>query len=131
MRANTVSLALISFFLCGLLSPTLAQPAQPAPTPAAPAQPSAKDGRPCAQIAAACKEAGFVRNGAKTGVGIVVDCIRPIMMGTPQAAQGVKPLPQIDPQVVAACKQRNPNFGTARQARPEPSGQPTTKPPGM
>ena len=61
---------------------------------------------------AACKQAGFVRNGAKAGAGIMVDCVRPIMMGTPQQLQGAKPLPQIDPQVVAACKRRNPNFGT-------------------
>jgi len=127
MRTITASLALVSLFLCGLLSPTWAQPAQPAPTPAAPPQ-SSSNARPCAQIAEACIQAGFVRNGAKTGVGVAVDCIRPIMMGN--AAQGVKPLPKIDPQVVAACKARNPNFGTARQAKPQPSGQPTTKPPG-
>jgi len=113
MRATTILLSLISLFLCALLSPTLAQPAQPTPTQAAPAQPRSKADRPCAQIAAACTQAGFVRNGAKTGVGIVVDCIRPIMMGN--AAQGVKPLPEIDPQVVAACKQQNPNFGTGRE----------------
>jgi hypothetical protein len=60
---------------------------------------------------AACKQAGFVRNGAKTGAGIMVDCAQPIMMGTPPQVQGIKPLPQIDPQLVAACKRRNPNFG--------------------
>jgi hypothetical protein len=129
MRTTTISLALINLFLCGLLSPTLAQPAQTAPTqavpaPAPPAQPSSNVSRPCAQIAEACKQAGFVRNGGKTGAGIMVDCIRPIMMGN--AAQGAKPLPEIDPQVVAACKQRNPNFGTARQTIP----QSTPKPPG-
>jgi hypothetical protein len=63
-------------------------------------------------------------NGAKTGVGIVMDCIRPIMAGTPQGVPGVKPLPQIDSQVVAACQQRNPNFGMARKL--QPNGQPTT-----
>ena len=129
MRTTTISLALIGLFLCGLLSPILAQPAQTAPTqavpaPAPPAPPSSTVGRPCAQVAAACKQAGFVRNGGKTGVGIMVDCIRPIMMGN--TTQGVKPLPEIDPQVVAACKQRNPNFGMARQTIP----QPTPKPPG-
>jgi hypothetical protein len=129
MRTTTISLALIGLFLCGLLTPILAQPAQTAPTqavptPAPPAQPSSNVGGPCAQIAAACKQAGFVRNGGKTGVGIMVDCIRPIMMGN--TAQGAKPLPEIDRQVVAACKQRNPNFGTARQTIP----QPTPKPPG-
>src|SRR5262249_59833413 len=112
-----------------LLRPSLAQPAQS--TPAAPVQPTPTRGGPCAQIAAACQQAGFVRNGAKSGIGIVVDCIRPIMVGTPQGVQGVKPLPQIDPQLVAACKQQNPNFGTARRASPQPSGPPATKPSGM
>ena len=119
MRATTIPLTLASLLITGLLNPLLAQPAQPAPVqpaPATPAQPAPKGG-PCAQIAAACTQAGFVPNGAKTGVVIVVDCIRPIMMGN--AAQGVKPLPNIDPQVVAACKQRNPNFGSARQAIPQ------------
>jgi hypothetical protein len=145
MRARTIPLTLVSLLLTGLLSPSLAQPAQPtpaqptptqsaptqsAPTQPAPNQPGSKRGGPCAQIAQACRQAGFVRNGAKMGVGIVLDCIRPIMVGTPQAAQGTKALPQIDPQVVAACKQRNPNFGMGRGAKLQPSGQPTTKPPG-
>jgi hypothetical protein len=37
------------------------------------------------------------------------DCIRPIMLGTP--TQQVTALPQIDPQIAAACKERDPNFG--------------------
>jgi hypothetical protein len=85
MRATTIPLAL-SLFLAGLLSPSLAQPAQPtpaAPAQPAPVQPTPKRGGPCAQIAAACKQAGFVPQGAKSGAGIVVDCIRPIMVGTP------------------------------------------------
>jgi len=138
MRAAAVPLSLLSLLLTGLLSPSFAQPAtpapgQPAPAQIAPAQPApdqraSRRGGPCAQIAAACKQAGFVPKGAKTGLGIVVDCIRPIMMGVPQGVQG-KPLPQIDPQLVAACKQQNPNFGMGR-AKLQPSGQPTTKPPG-
>ena len=123
MRTITIPLVLVSLFLTGLLSPSLAQPAQtapaqvqttpaqPAPTQSPPAQPAPKRVGPCAQIMAACKQAGFVRNGAKTGAGIMVDCVRPIVVGTPQQVQGTKPLPQIDPQVVAACKRRNPNFG--------------------
>jgi len=54
---------------------------------------------------------GFVPDGAKTGVGIEVDCIRPIVIGTPQRQQATKPLPPVDPQIVSACKERNPNFG--------------------
>jgi hypothetical protein len=133
MHATTIPLALTGLFLVILLSPTLAQPAQPtpsAPAQPAPVQPAPKRGGPCAQIAAACKQAGFVPKGAKSGVGIALDCIRPIMMGTPPGLPATKPLPQIDPQVVAACKQQNPNFGMGGRAKMQPSGQPTTKPPG-
>jgi hypothetical protein len=145
MRAVTFPLIVTSLLLTGLLSSSLAQPAQPgatqpaptqsaptqaAPTQAAPTQAAPKRIGPCAQIAAACKQAGFVRNGAKTGLGIVVDCVRPIMVGTPPQAQGVRPLPQIDPQLVAACKQRNPNFGMPGGVKLQPNGQLTTRPSG-
>jgi hypothetical protein len=72
---------------------------------------------PCAQITMACTGAGFVANGTKRGLGIKSDCIRPIMLGTPQRMQATKALPQIDPQIVAACKERNPNFGKGGRAR--------------
>ena len=101
--------------------PASAQPApgQPAPSQPAPGQPAvgqstpneSAPAKPCAQIREACLQAGFVPNGANTGVGIIVDCIRPIMAGTPQRKRAAKPLPQIAPQLVAACKSRNPNFG--------------------
>jgi hypothetical protein len=100
--------------------PALAQATQPAP-----AQPAPMRGGACAQIAAACKQAGFAPQAANTGAGLGVDCIRPIMAGTPQRKQATKPLPQIDPQVVAACKQQNPNFGMGAGG-----GQPTAKPSG-
>ena len=116
--------------------PALAQPVQPAgaaPAQSAPARSptvqSAPRG-PCAQIRAACTQAGFVPNGANMGVGIVVDCIRPIIAGTPQRTRVTKPLPQVDPQVVVACKNQNPNFGMGGGAKAEPSGQPTTNPSG-
>jgi len=134
MRATTTPLTLVSLLLVGLLSPSLAQPTQPTqpaqPAPTQPAQPAPKGARPCAQITAACKQAGFVPNGAQTGVGMVSDCIRPIIAGTPQRKQATKPLPEIDPQIVAACKQQNPTFGKSAGAKPQPSGQPTTKPSG-
>jgi hypothetical protein len=58
------------------------------------------------------------------GIGILVDCIRPIMAGTPQRRQAAKPLPEIDPQLVVACKNRNPNFGMGGGAM-QPGGQST------
>jgi len=83
MRVIAMPLTVGSLLLVGLLSPSMAQPTGA-----------------CAQIADACKKAGF---GPGTGI---TDCIRPIMAGTPQ-----QKYPQIDPQVVAACKQQNPKFG--------------------
>src|SRR5207248_10148631 len=121
MHATTIPLALTGLFLVSLLSPTLAQPAQPTPSaPVQPVQPAPKRGGSCAQIAAACKQAGFVPKGAKSGVGIVVDCIRPMMMGTPQGLPATKPLPQINPQVVAACKGQKPNLGMGGRGKMQP-----------
>jgi hypothetical protein len=104
MRATTITLSLVSLLFTGVFSLSLAQTGQPAPAQPVP-------WHPCAQIRAACTQAGFVPNGAKTGVGIEVDCILPIMVGTPQRKQATKPLPPLDPQVVGACKARSPNFG--------------------
>jgi hypothetical protein len=100
MRATTVTLSLVSLLFTGVFS-QLAQSALVQPVP----------WHPCAQIRAACTQAGFVPNGAEMGVRIEVDCIQPIMAGTPQRRQATKPLPPLDPQVVAACKARSPNFG--------------------
>jgi len=66
---------------------------------------------------AACQQAGFVRGGAKTGAGLAVDCVRPIVQGTAQRPKASKALPQVDPQIVAACKASNPNFGKADPQR--------------
>jgi hypothetical protein len=109
--------------------PAQSAPAQSVPAQSVPAQSGPKGG-PCAQITAACKQAGFVPNGANMGVGIVVDCIRPIMADTPQRMRATKPLPQIDPKVVAACKNQNPNFGMGGRATPQPGGQPMMNPSG-
>jgi len=98
-----------------LVTPLLAQFAHSAPT-----QPVRW--HPCARIAAACTQAGFVPNGTKRGLGIMSDCIRPIMSGTPQRKQATKALPQIDPQVVAACNERNPNFGKGGKSKAQPAG---------
>jgi hypothetical protein len=63
-------------------------------------------------------QAGFVPNGANMGIGIILDCIRPIVAGSPQRKQATKPLPQIDPQVIVACKNRNPSFGGGANMQP-------------
>ncbi len=90
-------------------APAQAGPNRPAPGQAPPGE--AATAKPCAQIREACLQAGFVPNGAGMGVGILIDCIRPIMTGAPQRRRAAKPLPQVDLQLVDTCKARNPNFG--------------------
>ena|SRR5689334_4173609 len=107
--------------LAGVLV-VLGQPIQITPTHAATTKPV--PWHPCARIRAACTQAGFVGNGAKSGAGIMLDCVRPIVTQTPRRKQAIKPLPEIDPQVVAACKKRDPNFGKSRKAK-------TSEPPSM
>lgn len=76
---------------------------------------------PCAQIIAACQNAGFVQGGAKSRIGLQVNCVQPIMQGKAAEYKAGKPLPQVDPQLVAACKAKNPRFGQP-QAPPPQSG---------
>ena len=118
-------LTITALSVAGLVSQSTAQqgpsatppPASPAPGPSAtqPAAPLAQG--PCQQIMAACRQAGFVEKGAGTGVGLAVDCVRPIVQGTAQRPKASKPLPQIDQQIVDACKASNPNFGQAKAQR--------------
>ena len=77
----------------------------------------------CAAIRAACEQAGFVQGGARTGDGLFVDCIAPIIRQTPQPPRASRPLPKIDLQLVADCKAQNPNFGQ-RNAPPSQAAQP-------
>jgi hypothetical protein len=79
--------------------------------------------RACAEIRAACEQAGFVQGGARSGDGLFVDCIVPIVRGTPQPRRASRPLPPINLQLVADCKAQNPNFGQ-RNALPLQTGQP-------
>jgi hypothetical protein len=83
---------------------------------AAPRQPA------CIEVMASCEQAGFVRGDAKAGNGLFIDCVIPIVRGTPQRPRASKPLPQIDPKLVADCKIQNPNFGQ-RVARPPQPGE--------
>jgi hypothetical protein len=86
-------------------------------------------GGPCAEIRAACSQAGFVPNGAEMGLGIVVDCIRPIMAGTPQRPRAARRLPRISSKLVAACRSNNPTFGQGRGGPPSYGGPPPGGPP--
>jgi hypothetical protein len=72
---------------------------------------SAEERTPCLKIKQVCEEAGFKQNALAEGIGLQVDCIRPIIEGTKQRQAAVKPLPIVDAAVVAACKAKNPKFG--------------------
>jgi arylsulfatase A-like enzyme len=85
-------------------------------------------GGACAQIMAACQSAGFAPGAARAGNGLQRDCIQPVMQAEPQPRRARKPLPQIDPQLVAACKTSNPAFGQAKGAPPQPVAQPAPPP---
>ncbi len=67
--------------------------------------------RPCEQIRQACLDAGFVFGSARKGNGLSADCIVPLVQGTPQPAAAQRPLPTIDPQVLANCRSKTPHFG--------------------
>ncbi|HET7185177.1 MAG TPA: hypothetical protein VFI82_10855, partial [Terriglobales bacterium] len=51
---------------------------------------------PCAQIRTACRSAGYVQGGAKSGNGLLVDCVQPLLQGMTTNAKTGKPLPQVD-----------------------------------
>jgi hypothetical protein len=108
-------------------------PAQrmPPPQQQVPAQPQQQRVGPCTAIRMMCEQAGFIRGGTRDGVGIVADCIRPIMMGRPQPRRATKPLPVVDPRLVEACKARNPTYGMPRERQPQaaPGTAPQMAPP--
>jgi hypothetical protein len=79
---------------------------------------------PCAEIRAACEQAGFVPGGGRGGIGLAVDCVAPIMQAKAQRPKASKPLPSIEPQLVEACRARNPNFGQRKAQLPLQAPQP-------
>ena len=106
MRRSQISCAIVGSLIIG---------AGTSAVQAAPRQ------RPCAEIRAACEQAGFVQGGSQAGDRLFADCIVPILNGRPQPRRATKPLPEIDLQLVADCKAQNPNFGQ-RRASPVPAG---------
>jgi hypothetical protein len=66
---------------------------------------------PCKQIAQACMQAGFTKGDWKKGDGLWRDCVDPIVQGQASAPGATKPLPSVDPNLVAACKAKHPKFG--------------------
>ncbi len=107
MRSIPIEFAKLCTFVAGF-AVSLAAPAGQAPGP-------------CDQIKTACMSAGFVEGDYKQGYGLWVDCIDPIMQGKKQPAKADKPLPSISSAVIAACKQKHPNFGEGKKAPPPPA----------
>jgi hypothetical protein len=60
----------------------------------------------CEQIKTACKNAGFVLGGGARD-GLLLDCFNPIVQGTPRPKAASIPLPNINPQLVNACRAGN------------------------
>ncbi len=75
---------------------------------------AAEKNGPCNKIIEACKNAGFVQGGTSEGIGLIVDCVNPIMQGKAKPHKASKVLPQVDHELVEACKARNPDFGQAK-----------------
>jgi hypothetical protein len=69
---------------------------------------------PCKQIAQACQNAGFIKGDWKKGDGLWRDCVDPIMQGQTNVPGASKPLPTVDASLVAACKAKNPKFGSGK-----------------
>jgi len=76
---------------------------------------SAYAAEPCQEIVAACERAGFVQGNAREGNGLQLDCVRPILQGTPPTRTTLQ-LPQVDPKTLADCKARDPRLGQPRAA---------------
>jgi len=113
-------LTITALSVAGLVSHSAAQqgpPATQSPQGPSATQPPASPIQqgPCEQIMAACR--------AKTGAGLAVDCVRPIVQGTAQRPKASKALPQVDPQIVAACKASNPSFRKGNLQRVEKNQQ--------
>ncbi len=75
--------------------------------------PKGKD-QPCLRIEQICKDAGFVKGGAKEGIGLIVNCVQPILAG--KSILGVT----VDAATIQACRNniqtRRPPRGKAKAA---------------
>ncbi len=69
---------------------------------------------PCKQILVACKNAGFVIGEWEKGYGLYRDCVDPIMQGKTKVPGAIRPLPAVDPKLVAECKAKNPSYGSGK-----------------
>jgi hypothetical protein len=85
---------------------------------------AAQNQGPCRQIRLACEGAGFTQGAAREGIGLQVHCITPIMQTRAQPPTARRPLPTVNPQLVAECQASNPSFGQPRTPQSEARAQP-------
>jgi lipoprotein-anchoring transpeptidase ErfK/SrfK len=83
-----------------------------------------QDQAACGQIKAVCQGAGFMPGAGRQGIGLQAHCIIPIMQAAPQPLTARRPLPKVDPQMVAACRASNPGFGQPRMPPRQAFAQP-------
>jgi hypothetical protein len=76
--------------------------------------PEGKAPGPCQEILKACEDAGFVKGEAKKGYGLWLDCVDPIVQGKSTVPGATKALPSVDANLIAACKAKNPKFGSGQ-----------------
>ena len=68
----------------------------------------------CKQITETCKKAGFVLDESDKGYGLQAHCMNAIMQGSSAVPGAKKPLPAVDPKLVAECKAKSPEYGTGK-----------------
>jgi lipoprotein-anchoring transpeptidase ErfK/SrfK len=116
MRQVAVPMSALALLACGMTATATTATAQSA--------------EPCVQIRLACQGAGFAPGAALDGIGLQVHCIMPIMQARPQPPSARRPLPDINPQLVADCRASNPGFGRPRALQSDALAQPAI-PPGL
>jgi hypothetical protein len=75
--------------------------------------------RPCKEIVDICKKAGFVAGEGRKGDGLYWDCVNPIMQHKTVVPNATKPLPAVDPNLVAQCHKGDPSFGAGPVGSPK------------
>jgi lipoprotein-anchoring transpeptidase ErfK/SrfK len=115
MRRGTVPMRALAMLACAMATVSTA---------------AAQGEGACGQIRLACQGAGFAPGAALEGIGIQVHCIMPIMQARPQPPSARRPLPVINPQLVADCRASNPGFGQPRAPQTDALAPPAS-PPGL
>ena len=76
-----------------------------------PAAPVHKMPGPCKMLEISCVASGFSKGDWKKGNSLWSDCLNPISQGIAKVPGATRPLPPVDPTLVAACKAQHPKYG--------------------